>query len=197
LAVLALLLAALGVVLYLLLRSSGSPASFTVPNVALQPVGTATQTLQNDGLKVATQDVPSAFGVGPGSVLDQTPKPPAKVSKGDTDRLQWTGPGDGARRGGRGPGHGGEPPGQRRPDPRERRQPAVGHGAQWQRHHHQPLPGEQGEPGIDGQPGGVQRPAPTSGPGAQRRGPAAEPGPLDADLGRVRGVGPVPARVRS
>src|SRR5437763_5882418 len=88
LAVLALLLAALGVVLYLLLRSSGSPASFTVPNVALQPVGTATQTLQNDGLKVATQDVPSAFGVGPGSVLDQTPKPPAKVSKGDTVTLK-------------------------------------------------------------------------------------------------------------
>jgi serine/threonine-protein kinase len=86
--VLALLLAALGVVLYLLLRSNGSAASFTVPNVTLQPVGTATQTLQNDGLKVATQDVQPAFGFGPGSVLDQSPNPPAKVSKGDTVTLK-------------------------------------------------------------------------------------------------------------
>jgi serine/threonine protein kinase len=88
LAVLGLLLAALGVVLYLLLRSNGSAASFTVPNVTLQPVGTATQTLQNDGLKVTTQDVQPAFGFGPGSVLDQSPKPPAKVSKGDTVTLK-------------------------------------------------------------------------------------------------------------
>jgi serine/threonine-protein kinase len=88
LAVLALLLAALGIILYLLLRTTGSSASFAVPNVVLQPVGTATQTLQNDGLKVATQDVQPAFGFGPGSVLDQSPKPPAKVSKGDTVTLK-------------------------------------------------------------------------------------------------------------
>ncbi|HWE55961.1 MAG TPA: Stk1 family PASTA domain-containing Ser/Thr kinase [Acidimicrobiales bacterium] len=87
LAVLALLLAALGVILYFLLRSTGAPASFAVPNVVLQPVGTATQTLQNDGLKVATQDVPSAFGQGPGTVLTQSPKPPSQVSKGDTVTL--------------------------------------------------------------------------------------------------------------
>jgi serine/threonine-protein kinase len=88
LAVLALLLAALGVILYFLLRSSGSPASFAVPNVVLQPVGTATQTLQSDGLKVATQDVQPAFGFGPGTVLDQSPKPPNKVSKGNTVTLK-------------------------------------------------------------------------------------------------------------
>jgi serine/threonine-protein kinase len=88
LAVLALLLAALGVILYLLLRSTGTPASFAVPNVVLQPVGTATQTLQNDGLKVATQDVQPAFGFGPGTVLDQSPKPPSKVSKGNTVTLK-------------------------------------------------------------------------------------------------------------
>jgi serine/threonine-protein kinase len=88
LAVLALLLAALGVILYFLLRSTGTPASFAVPNVVLQPVGTATQTLQNDGLKVATQDVQPAFGFGPGTVLDQSPKPPSKVSKGNTVTLK-------------------------------------------------------------------------------------------------------------
>jgi serine/threonine-protein kinase len=85
---LALLLAALAIVLYLLLRSSGSAAAFAVPNVVLQPVGTASQTLQNDGLKVATQDVQPAFGLGPGTVLDQSPKPPNKVSKGDTVTLK-------------------------------------------------------------------------------------------------------------
>jgi serine/threonine-protein kinase len=88
LAVLALLLAALGVILYFLLRSTGASASFAVPNVVLQPVGTATQTLQNDGLKVATQDVPTAFGQGPGTVLDQSPKPPTQVSKGNTVTLK-------------------------------------------------------------------------------------------------------------
>lgn len=88
LAVLALLLAALGVILYFLLRSPGAAASFAVPNVVLQPVSTATQTLQNNGLKVATQDVQPAFGLGPGTVLDQSPKPPAHVSKGDTVTLK-------------------------------------------------------------------------------------------------------------
>jgi serine/threonine-protein kinase len=88
LAVLALLLAALGVILYFLLRSTGTPATFAVPNVVLQPVGAATQTLQNDGLKVATQDVQPAFGFGPGTVLDQSPKPPSKVSKGNTVTLK-------------------------------------------------------------------------------------------------------------
>ncbi len=88
LAVLALLLAALGVILFFLLRSTGSAASFAVPNVVLQPVGAATQTLQNDGLRVATQDVQPAFGFGPGTVLDQSPKPPSKVSKGDTVTLK-------------------------------------------------------------------------------------------------------------
>jgi serine/threonine-protein kinase len=91
LAVLALLLAGLAVLLWLLLRSSGAPASFTVPNVVLQPVGSATQTLQNEGLKVATQDVPAGLGFGPGSVVDQSPKPPSKVSKGDTVTLKVAG----------------------------------------------------------------------------------------------------------
>ncbi len=91
-AVLALLLAGLGVVLWLLLRTSGASAtSFTVPNVVLQPVGSATQTLQNEGLKVATQDVPAGFGFNPGSVVDQSPKPPAKVSKGNTVTLKVAG----------------------------------------------------------------------------------------------------------
>ncbi|HWC38813.1 MAG TPA: PASTA domain-containing protein, partial [Acidimicrobiales bacterium] len=91
LAVLALLLAGLAILLWLLLRSSGAPASFAVPNVVLQPVGSATQTLQNQGLKVATQDVPAGFGFNPGSVVDQSPKPPAKVTKGDTVTLKVAG----------------------------------------------------------------------------------------------------------
>jgi serine/threonine-protein kinase len=54
-------------------------------------VGSATQTLQNEGLKVATQDVPAGLGFGPGSVVDQSPKPPSKVSKGDTVTLKVAG----------------------------------------------------------------------------------------------------------
>jgi serine/threonine-protein kinase len=86
-----LLLAGLGILLWLLLRSTGAAASFTVPNVVLQPVGSATQTLQNDGLKVTTQDVPAGFGFNTGSVVDQSPKPPAKVAKGDTVTLKVAG----------------------------------------------------------------------------------------------------------
>jgi serine/threonine-protein kinase len=86
-ALLALLLAGLGVVLFLLLRGSGSSASFVVPSVVSQQVGPATQTLKNEGLNVATKQVPPAFGLAAGTVAAQDPKPPTMVHKGDTVTL--------------------------------------------------------------------------------------------------------------
>jgi eukaryotic-like serine/threonine-protein kinase len=87
LVILALLLIALGIILYLLVGRGSGAATVSVPNVTLQPVSQATQTLQGDGFKVSTQSVPSAFGQGPGTVLTQDPRSGTSAPKGSTVTL--------------------------------------------------------------------------------------------------------------
>ncbi|MHB1486568.1 MAG: Stk1 family PASTA domain-containing Ser/Thr kinase [Acidimicrobiales bacterium] len=85
---LVIMLILLGVVVFLFGRTlgvfgtSGSSAAFTVPSVVGQPKAQADSTLIGKGLKVAEKDV--ANGGTPGTVIDQNPKPPTTVSRGDT-----------------------------------------------------------------------------------------------------------------
>ncbi|MGH9065078.1 MAG: Stk1 family PASTA domain-containing Ser/Thr kinase [Acidimicrobiales bacterium] len=83
------LLAATGLVVYLILNSVGllspGPATFTVPGVVGKPVTQAEAILHQKGLRYHVS--PSTHGGAPNVVFDQSPKPPATVSKGATVTL--------------------------------------------------------------------------------------------------------------
>lgn len=79
----------LGGLLFLLARQLGigSATKVTVPEVRGKTQVEATQILSDAGLKAKVQQVTDAINTA-GQVIDQTPKAPAKISKGDTVTLK-------------------------------------------------------------------------------------------------------------
>jgi eukaryotic-like serine/threonine-protein kinase len=90
-ALLVILLAALGVLLFLLARSLGvgdkTTSTFTLPSVLGKNEVEATRILEGLGLRVEKQQLPNQQTPA-GNVFDQSPPPSAKVAKGDTVTLK-------------------------------------------------------------------------------------------------------------